>query len=129
MIEYYRRSAAGYRFLRTIFTIPSVHTIQKWLNKPIEFKNLDEDAHGDSREDSDTGNDEEAYPPRKRKSNNICQDSDSYEKFSHTKVSAQNLENEDNSADEYDSEESGLDETEAEEAEHKKKIRIQYNKI
>ena len=62
MIDYYNRSAAGYKFLRTIFTVPSVATIHKWLSKPIEITNVDEDTHGDSNEDSETGN-EEISPP------------------------------------------------------------------
>ncbi|KAK3891178.1 hypothetical protein Pcinc_004967, partial [Petrolisthes cinctipes] len=35
MISYYRRSPAGYRFLRTIFTIPSITTVHKWMYRPL----------------------------------------------------------------------------------------------
>ena len=108
MIEYYNRSAAGYKFMRTVFTIPSVKTIQKWLSKPNELKDLNEDAFGNFKENSETGNDEVTYQPHNIKLENIGQGSISCENFSQAKMSAQNLEYEDNSVDDYDSEESGL---------------------
>ncbi|XP_063613506.1 uncharacterized protein LOC134786780 [Penaeus indicus] len=40
MIKLYERSAAGYRYLRSIFTIPSVKTVQKWQNRLFDL--LDE---------------------------------------------------------------------------------------
>ncbi|XP_042893501.1 uncharacterized protein LOC122267528 [Penaeus japonicus] len=40
MMSLYDRSSAGYRFLRTLFTIPTIKTIQKWQSRPYDI--LDE---------------------------------------------------------------------------------------
>ncbi|XP_047496431.1 cell surface glycoprotein 1-like [Penaeus chinensis] len=37
MMSLYERSSAGYKFLRTIFTIPSIKTIHKWQSRPYDI--------------------------------------------------------------------------------------------
>lgn len=113
MVKYYKRSGAGYRYLRTIFTIPSVQTVQKYVAKSID--SLNEEVLADSREDCEVGRDS-AFTSDKEKAENICQGSSSNDAPS--KVSTQNVEYE-NSADHCDSEESSLEEMEVEEGEPK----------
>ncbi|KAK8388177.1 hypothetical protein O3P69_020213 [Scylla paramamosain] len=116
MLKYYKRSGAGYRYLRTIFTIPSMKTIQKYVAKSIDSWN--EDALAGSREDCEAGSDE-VYSSHKKKAEDICQDSSSNETPSKANASAQSVEYEDNSANHCDSEESSLEGMEVEESEHK----------
>ncbi|XP_045135050.1 uncharacterized protein LOC123518347 [Portunus trituberculatus] len=111
MVKYYKRSGAGYRYLRTIFTIPSMKTVQKYVAKSIDSWN--EDALAGSREDCEASCDE-VYSSDKKKTENICQDSGSNEAPSKASESAQNVEYEDNSANHHDSDESTLEEMEVE---------------
>lgn len=129
MIEYYKRSAAGYRFLRTIFTIPSVKTVQKWLSKPL---NIREDEGKDPLaipmqmgDHGEVNNGEicmEASGSGLGKAQSACNsensslDRRSYSrKLSQGRSTPDESDMEEGSSEEYDSEESGLEEIEDEE--------------
>lgn len=102
MIEFYKRSAAGYRYLKTIFTLPSVSTVMKWLHKPLELGDVERDAHGGQSND-------EANPPRKSKVNRASHNSNTSPKSSKRKRTIQNLENGGSLSDSDSSEESNYD--------------------
>lgn len=97
MIEYYKRSPAGYRFLKTIFTIPTVPTVQKWMNRPFEFGDLQEGAHEDNRI-------HESSPPPKSKVSNASQNSNSEPESSKRSAADLNKECEGDSSDSNNSE-------------------------
>ncbi|XP_042210583.1 uncharacterized protein LOC121858313 isoform X2 [Homarus americanus] len=130
MIEYYKRSAAGYRFLRTIFTIPSVKTVQKWLSKPLQIreeKESDPLAITSQRRESGTRNERESSVEASgsglRKHQSVSKgehgsgDRRGYSstKFSKGRLTPDESDMEEGSSEEYDSEESGLEEMEDEE--------------
>ncbi|XP_053630803.2 uncharacterized protein [Cherax quadricarinatus] len=128
MIEYYKRSAAGYRFLRTIFTIPSVKTVQKWLSKPLHIREDEENDQfaipmqreqgtangGESnveascsglRKPQSTSNDEHVSGERR----------DYSQKFSQGRSTPDESDMEEGSSEDYDSEDFGLEEMDEEE--------------
>lgn len=127
MIEYYKRSAAGYRFLRTIFTIPSVKTVQKWLNKPL---NIREEVERDplaipmQRSEIETANNREdsvrASGSGLRKLQNTAnsehgsEETECYSssKYPQGRSTPEESDMEEGSSEEYESEESGLEEME-----------------
>lgn len=102
MIEYYKRSPAGYRYLKTIFTIPSVPTVQKWMNRSFEFGDL----YGNVPED----NSNEANPSPKSQVSNTSQNSTSKKKKVLKKKDAvENMECEEDSSDSDNSEDCSLE--------------------
>ncbi|XP_050733506.1 uncharacterized protein LOC127007042 [Eriocheir sinensis] len=100
MIEYYKRSPAGYRYLKTIFTVPSVPTVQKWMNRSFEFGDL----YGNAPED----NSNEADPPPKSKVSDTSQNSNSNQKKVSKKKTVENMECEEGSSDSDNSEDCSL---------------------
>ncbi|XP_071539681.1 uncharacterized protein [Panulirus ornatus] len=130
MIEYYKRSAAGYRFLRTIFTIPSVKTVQKWLNKPLNIREEEERdplAVPIQRSEFETADNREgnvrASGSGLRKLQNTAnsehcsEETECYSasKFPQGRSTPEESDMEEGSSEEYDSEESGLEEMDEEE--------------
>lgn len=121
MLEYYKRSPAGYRFLRTIFTIPSTKTVQKWLNRPLYIKNEEDgDTLITSKPMSEPGSDNEsegsAHPELTRSGSG--KPPKQYNK-SRGRRQSSNLDDsdmEEGSSEEYDTEEeSDMDDMDAEE--------------
>lgn len=101
MIEYYKRSPAGYRYLKTIFTIPSVPTVQKWMNRSFEFGDI-----GNVPED----NSNEANPSPKSQVSNTSQNSNfKQKKVLKKKDAVENMECEEDSSDGDNSEDCSLE--------------------
>lgn len=103
MVKYYKRSGAGYRYLRTIFTIPSMKTVQKYIQKSVESWNEDALA-ADSKEDREEGKDE-ADSSNKKENENTCQDSSPNETPSKANASDNHSESEASSLEEMEVEE------------------------
>lgn len=59
LLEYYRRSKAGYKFLKTIFTLPSVKTLQNWLNRPLAIMDGNPFLSPAKRQETESDNDSE----------------------------------------------------------------------